>query len=396
VAPIFPFARLATVEVFAVEDTSAQLTWRGLPEGQLSVRVGSNQSAPLIQLGSAHRPGAADIHDLPPGTTTPIDVLIDGRIITQRNVTTLQTLDDRLLSKVATISDLHLGEDGFGLLKPMRESSKVAQPYAMRCAKAAVREAQDWGAELLVIKGDITDEGRAGEWEMFDELLAEVTIPVMAVPGNHDTVNERHSVDPTEALQARGLFPSPVHAVDIAGARIVAAHSAVSGHSWGRLQRWKNELVDAVRHEEPTLLFTHHHLEQQPFPWFWPLGVQRFDNYRLLEKLVATNPDLLISSGHSHRNRTRRHGSAVLSEVSATKDYPGVWAGYAIHESGVRQVVRRIADTSCAGWNDRTHAAVGGIWGMWSPGRLSDRCFDHRWTLDRTTTLVAPEASLVN
>ncbi|NIR41688.1 MAG: hypothetical protein GWN79_27310, partial [Actinobacteria bacterium] len=58
-----------------------------------------------------------------------------------------------------------------------------------------------WGARLLVIKGDITEDGRPEQWELFDELLADSPIPVMAIPGNHDTVGRPWSLDATEALR---------------------------------------------------------------------------------------------------------------------------------------------------------------------------------------------------
>ena len=95
--------------------------------------------------------------------------------------------------------------------------------------------------------------------------------------------------------------------------------------------------------------------------------------------LLEVNPDLAVSSGHTHRNRARHHHTALITEVGSAKDHPGVWAGYAVHRDGIRQVVRRVADPSCLAWTDRTHAAVAGIWGRWSPGRLADRCITHRW-----------------
>ncbi|MEM8707215.1 MAG: metallophosphoesterase [Actinomycetota bacterium] len=381
---VLPFTHLADVEVFSVEDTSAQITWHHLPDGELGAIVHHHDGPRAVVLGDAGRPGAADITGLLSGASTVVDITVDQRPVAQRLITTEPRLDTPKLTKIATISDLHLGETRFGVIRKFRESTD-RQPYALRCAIAAAREAQAWGAELLVIKGDITDLGYAHEWELFDQLLAETDIPVLAVPGNHDTVGKSNSLDATEQLQARGLFPSPVHHVDVDGARIVLADSTVPTHSYGRLNRWRDELVAAVAVDRPAMVFTHHHLEDRAYPWFWPLGIQRFDNAGLVKALSTANPDLVISSGHTHRNRVRHEGSAVISEVSATKDYPGVWAGYVLHENGVRQAVRRIAEPSCVSWNDRTHAVVAGIWGAWSPGRISDRAFTHTWSVDRRT-----------
>ncbi len=384
-----PFTAPPTVEVFAVEDTVAQIIWRRLPDGELSV-LAHHRSGPVEhRLGQASEPGAVDIDGFEPDSTTDVDVLVDGRLLSTHQVATAPTIDDGPVTKIATISDLHLGEEGFGLVRQLRESRDVV-PYPLRCALAAVREAEAWGAELLVIKGDITELGKAPEWELFDALLSATSIPVAAVPGNHDTIAKRDSLDATEELQHRGLFPEPVHAVDLPNARVVLADSTVRKHSWGRLARHRTELLDAVSVDTPALLFTHHHLEDRAYPWFWPLGVQRFDNGALVADLAAANPDLLISSGHTHRTRVRVESGVAITEVGSTKDGPGVWAGYAIHASGVRQVVRRVAEPSCVSWTDRTHAVVGGIWGRWSPGRLADRSLTHSWPSGRS--MPAPAA----
>lgn len=390
--PTFPFTSLSPIDVFAVEDTAAQFTWRGLPDGLLTLDVHHGNGTRSVELGAAGTPGAADVDGFAPGTATNVDVHVDGRLVTRRVVTTLDSLPGPPIAKVATISDLHLGEQGFGLIRRLREPNDV-EPYALRCAKAAVREAQAWGADLLVIKGDITELGMPSEWELFDELLADIHIPILAVPGNHDTFAKRGSLDATTALQRRSLFPEPVHTTDVGGATIVMADSTVPGHSFGRLGRWTEQLADAVDGDQPALLFTHHHLETRTYPWFWPLGVQKFDTGNLLQTLFHTNPDLLISSGHTHRNRARRHATGLITEVSATKDYPGVWAGYTIHSSGVRQVVRRVAESTCVAWNDRTHAVVGGVWGRWSPGRMTDRSLSHVWTRSYASGLTTDQVA---
>lgn len=374
-APTFPFTRLAPVEIFAVEDTTAQIVWRRLPAGTVTATVNGVEQT----LGEGGRPGAAELRDLTPDREHHVATAIDGRIVDERTFRTEPSLRGPESFRVATISDLHLGQDGFGLLKPMRERPAPPVLHPMRCARAAIRDAVGWGAQLLVVKGDITEDARPEQWELFDQLLADVPIPVMAVPGNHDTVGRPHSMCATEALRARGLFSAPVQARDHGGTRVVVVDSTVPGHSWGRIGRHRDDLLSALDVAMPVLMFMHHHLEAQRVPWFWPLGVQRHDGAPTMRRLLDVNPDLFVSSGHTHRNRVRRHGSGVVTEVGSTKDHPGVWAGYVLHDTGVRQVVRRVSDPSCLDWTDRTHAAVGGIWGRWSPGGLADRVITHAW-----------------
>lgn len=375
-APILPFTGLASLEVFAVEDLTAQLVWRNLPSGDLGVVVDGHHQI----LGEADLPSAGEITGLEPSRDNAINITLDGRVIAGRTISTTPSLEGPPLARIATISDLHLGEEGFGLFKEMRESDVHDRAYPLRCAQAAAAEATAWGADLLVIKGDITELGQPEHWAQFDELLDSITIPVLAIPGNHDTFEKPGSLDATEELRRRGLFPETIQALDLPGVRVVAADTTTPRHTWGRMRHIADPLCLAVDTDLPVLLLLHHHLETHHYPRIWPLGTPKRQASSVLEALVTANPDVLISSGHTHRNRARTHKTAVLTEVGATKDHPGVWAGYVAHASGIRQVVRRVAEPTCAEWNDRTHAAVGGIWGKWSPGRIGDRSFAHTWS----------------
>src|SRR3712207_4374623 len=90
-------------------------------------------------------------------------------------------------------------------------------------------------------------------------------------------------------------------------------------------------------------------------------------------------PAPLATAGHTRRHRRRRHGPLVVTEVGSTKDHPGTRAGYAGHDGGIRQVVRRIADPAVLRWSDDTRRGYLGIWGRWSAWTLGTRCFTHPW-----------------
>src|SRR5690606_12316745 len=111
-------------------------------------------------------------------------------------------------AKIATISDLHLGEKGFGLVVRRPERPTPHERHPLRCSRAAVREAVAWGAELLVVKGDLTHAGRPEEWLELDRLLADIPIPVILMPGNHDAAPG--SVDFRAELERRGHPHQPV------------------------------------------------------------------------------------------------------------------------------------------------------------------------------------------
>ncbi|MGI8793529.1 MAG: hypothetical protein ACR2H3_10180, partial [Acidimicrobiales bacterium] len=129
----------------------------------------------------------------------------------------------------------------------------------------------------------------------------------------------------------------------------------------------------------PVWIGLHHYLQRWSFPTMYPQGIPGPAATDMLRRLRAANPAAFVSTGHSHRCRRDTRQALPYTEVGATKDYPGVWAGYVVHPSGIRQVVRRIAAAEPLAWNERTRAAAGHLWGRYSPGTLSQRCFVHHW-----------------
>ena len=69
----------------------------------------------------------------------------------------------------------------------------------------------------------------------------------------------------------------------------------------------------------------------------------------------------------------------MVTEVGSTKDHPGTWAGYAVHDGGIRQVVRRVAAPEAIRWTEATRRGYLGLWGGWSAWTLDARCFTHPW-----------------
>jgi len=277
------------------------------------------------------------------------------------------------------VSDLHLGEDGFGLLRPLRERPSPAEPHPVRCTRAAIRAAARHGAELLVAKGDLTHDSRPEEWAALTGLLAEAPLPVLLVAGNHDDV--RSGRPATAELARLGQPREPVRVHDHGGVRVLLVDSTVRGHDRGTLSAAQAALAGARAAEwpGPVLVLTHHNLERLPFPWFWPPGTPKGQADRLLDALAAGTPRAFVSSGHTHRHRYHRRRAVPVTEVGSPKDFPGVWAAYDVHEDGIVQVVRRIEDPDCIAWTETCRRAAGGTWGRWAPGTLGDRCLTVRF-----------------
>ncbi len=368
-----PFSSLEEHEVFAVESTRAQVC----------IRTGSSRAVlriagQVIEVEPTHGVAVFWVEGLHPNTT--YVAYVEDRLGTDLGRISLRTrpLITGATTKFATISDIHLGLHDFANQRSMSEDEDTDLPFALRCAAAAIREAIEWGAEVLVIKGDLVDTGATEEWELAHQLLDDLPIPVIATWGNHDVWSTRE-VEPTAMASSFGLDPGPIVTVDLDNVRIIVADTSIPGRGQGDLEQHRDVIVQKAKGDTPVFLGIHHNIMRSPLPWFIPVGIPMANAAPTVEALEATNPNVFISSGHTHRNRKHalgKRGRLTFTEVAATADYPGVWAGYEVSGEMIRQTVRRTAAPEALEWSEHVRGALAGIWPRWAQGQLGDRCVD--------------------
>lgn len=395
----------AGLTVFATEPDAAQLVWSQLPEGRHTLIVDGSES----DLDHPGGPGSVELGSLTPSTEVAVRVRCEDGALLEEQFRTAERPDGEELFRFATLSDLHLGrgdkqyrgpmahpvEDegpatersGNGSSPPEQEQQAVRpvtvghdDDRPLRCARAAVDEALAWGAQLIVVKGDVCEETYDSTWDLAAELLGELPVPLLMLPGNHDTGRERH-FEPEVGAARRGLrVTRGVEHLDVPGLRIVLVDSTIPGNGWGDAARHADEAA-ALSRDAPggVFLATHHQPQRFRVPLYWPHGIPGPNARRFARAIVAANPDAVMSSGHTHRNRRRTVAGLTWSEVAATNHYPATWAGYRVFEGGLHQSVRRIAEPSTLAWSEHTRRMLGGTWALWSTGSLSDRSFSVRW-----------------
>jgi 3',5'-cyclic AMP phosphodiesterase CpdA len=359
------------VRVFAVEPTAVQLDWPALPDGPHELRAGDHAVTVMGDGG----PGAVVLDGLEPATS--LTITLDGRRVA--TATTFAAPPGRLLGRVATIGDLHMGETSFGVLPRIESHRDPCVAHPVVCTSAAIDELLAWGAEMLLVKGDLAHGNRPSEYELAGELLGRLPIPTMVLPGNHDGGNI-HRHDATTALAAHGLcLVEKVAVVDRPGVRIIGVDTRTSTQAGTVAASTAAVTEAAATASAGTLVVLHHNLMTMPVPTFPPPGVPATEARRFLDELAAAQPRAVVTSGHTHRHRARRHGPLLVTEVGSAKDYPGTWAGYLVYEGGIVQTVRRVMAPEAIRWTQRTARMFGGAWGRWSPGRLDDRCAVQRY-----------------
>jgi 3',5'-cyclic-AMP phosphodiesterase len=294
--------------------------------------------------------------------------------------TTLERPPGERLSTVATVNDVHFGETICGFESstpdagPIFRSEPGERPYPDVMNEAAVEEmaALDPPADVVLVKGDLTDDGEQADYDAFLRCYGGAFGDRLHhIRGNHD------------AYRGQTIAPEGPFAVEVPGATLAVLDTTVPFAPNGGVDdaqlAWLDEL--AARTEGTILLFGHHQ------PW-QPGSRTRPPTYSGInpddsERLVATvgrHPHIAgYFCGHSHRNRVRRFtnetGDRPWVEVACVKDFPGAWAEYRIFEGGVLQVVHRIKRADALIWTERTRGMFGGLYPQFSFGALEDRCF---------------------
>jgi 3',5'-cyclic-AMP phosphodiesterase len=194
---------------------------------------------------------------------------------------------------IAQISDLHIKPPGvlaYGRVDTARALERCVAGLNAFTPKP----------DLVVISGDLADTPAVEEYEHLRRLLAQLKLPFVGIPGNHDSRDLMRTAFPG----ARYAFSSgPLNQrVEVEGLDLVLLDSSVPGRPHGELDaptlQWL-EATLAASPERPALLFLHH----PPFK----TGITHMDRQFLLNAgdlaaAVKRHPRTqLIAAGHVHR-----------------------------------------------------------------------------------------------
>jgi 3',5'-cyclic AMP phosphodiesterase CpdA len=215
-----------------------------------------------------------------------------------------------------------------------------------RLAEAvASLEAESPPVAAVLATGDLTNDGRPGEYAALARLLAPLHVPLLPLPGNHD--------DPRAM---RATFPDvpwadAAHAswtVTIGGVRLVGLDSTRPGQPGAEVDATREEWLRGVLagpFDGPTILALHH----PPFPsgieWMDRSGFAGLDRFAAV---VAEHPVDRIVCGHLHRPITSSvSGVPVtvgLSTVQSVVLDLAAGGGPAVIRDPVGYLVHRIVD----------------------------------------------------
>lgn len=212
---------------------------------------------------------------------------------------------------IAQISDLHIQQAG-------KHSALIqAERHLAACVSALNR--LDPRPDLVVATGDLTEHGRADEYQLLKPLLEQLDIPFLLIPGNHDSPAALRAAFPGHRYLDTG-FPFMQYTVDTWPLRIIALDTTVPRSSAGELCAMRLAwLADALAQapERPTVILMHH----PPFE----TGIKLMDDLGLLQgreafaEIIAPYRNIeRILCGHLHRTIMCRVGGAIASTCPGT------------------------------------------------------------------------------
>lgn len=212
---------------------------------------------------------------------------------------------------IAHLSDPHIRPTG-SLYKD------VVDANAALAAAVAQVNALDPLPDLVLLSGDVTEEGLPEEYAAARRILDALRPPLLAIPGNHDRREGfRAAFAHLPDLPAEG----PLHVAHggHGPVRILGLDVTVPGRHHGAVEETHLAWLDAALAAEPhrpTLLMLHH----QPFR----CGVPYLDTYRCfgaeaLDAVVARHAQVeRVLCGHVHRLMQRRFGGTLLTTAPST------------------------------------------------------------------------------
>jgi Icc protein len=221
--------------------------------------------------------------------------------------------------------------------------------------------------DAVVVKGDLTDRGRPGEYAEFLACYQGAFGDRLThVRGNHDCVD------------GQDFAAIAFQEVHVDGATVVLLDTCRPGHVNGTVSAAQLEALDELgaRSGPPVIVMGHHPI--------WDgrvdkrtddvVGLLPEPSEALIEVFARRHRLVTYAAGHTHRTHVAEIGGVPFVEVAALKDFPGAWCEYQIFEGGILQVVRRAGRPEALAWEEKTRAMFAGFYGDYAYGSLAERC----------------------
>ena len=206
--------------------------------------------------------------------------------------------------KVLQISDCHLHASRAGKVLGMPTRDSLEAVITLMC-----RDHPD--ADLVVVSGDLAQDGSADAYRQLREALSACNCPVVWMMGNHDHADEFNR-------QAHAAGALHTH-WQLGNWLLVFLDSSVPGRVYGHLSTTELDGLSALLQAHPqqqVLVFLHHHPVPMGSLWLDALGLKNAPE--LFARLAAHQHVEAVIWGHVHQAFSAHLGSMQLLSTPST------------------------------------------------------------------------------
>jgi Icc protein len=211
---------------------------------------------------------------------------------------------------IAQITDTHALPEG-------RKLAELIDSNAQLEATVSGLNALSTPPELVLVTGDLADDGEPGSYAALRARLAALDSPYYLIVGNHDRRQAVVEAFPDHAYLPRTGFLHYV--LEDQAVRLIGLDTLVEGREEGALCDERLEWLDAALSEEPdrpTLIFMHHPPFESGIWWMDAMGLS---GMRQLRALLGAHAQVrLIICGHVHRPFHSRLGNVPVAVAPST------------------------------------------------------------------------------
>jgi 3',5'-cyclic AMP phosphodiesterase CpdA len=155
-------------------------------------------------------------------------------------------------------------------------------------------------ADLVLVTGDLVDDGEPASYAALRGCLAALTSPYLLIPGNHDRRRALVETFSDHAYLPRNGFLQ--YAIQDHAVRLIALDTLVEGRDGGELCEQRLTWLDTelgAEPDRPTLIFMHHPPFESGIRWMDAMGLSGASELR---EVLGRHPQVrLIVCGHIHR-----------------------------------------------------------------------------------------------
>ena len=195
---------------------------------------------------------------------------------------------------IAQLSDSHVRPPG-------RLFADVVDTRAMLKAAIDAVLAFTPRADIVLLTGDLTNDGEPEAYAAMAPELARLPMPVYAIPGNHDDREGMLALDGIVELGAKGRFRQ--YALDLGELRLVALDSLVPGVAHGEICADRLAWLEAelqASGDRPVMIMVHHPPGETGIDFMDKIGLEASAE---LTALLGRHSQRIVRivCGHIHR-----------------------------------------------------------------------------------------------